>query len=206
MKKYNISKIMKREWEIKRENNENLFAMCLKFAWEEAKNMKEKFNYSAELDGYTFKYWEERITHYRRISIFNTKNNYVGCIDIEFNNRIDITRKDNWAEETATQFLDKYDFSEKVALYPVLEGTERQVKKAIKVRGKFINEVTNSFNKVGGIEKVKQLKNGEGLINAYRMALKQNNAVFWIENDYEDLENEVLARRKMTNNILKKFF
>lgn len=41
MKKYNLTKIMKRAWEIKKENNENLFAMCLKLAWEEAK-MEEK--------------------------------------------------------------------------------------------------------------------------------------------------------------------
>lgn len=42
MKKYNLTKIMKRAWEIKKENNENLFAMCLKLAWEEAKMSNEK--------------------------------------------------------------------------------------------------------------------------------------------------------------------
>ena len=41
MKKYNLKKIMKRAWEIKKENKKNLFAMCLKMAWEEAK-MEEK--------------------------------------------------------------------------------------------------------------------------------------------------------------------
>ena len=35
----NLSKIMKRAWEIKKEDNRNIFGLCLKMAWEEAKNM-----------------------------------------------------------------------------------------------------------------------------------------------------------------------
>lgn len=42
MKKYNLSKIMKRAWEIKRENSKNIFAICLKMAWEEAKKGVKK--------------------------------------------------------------------------------------------------------------------------------------------------------------------
>lgn len=38
MKQYNVSEIMKRAWEIKKENNDNIFSLCLKMAWEEAKN------------------------------------------------------------------------------------------------------------------------------------------------------------------------
>ena len=41
MKKYNLSNIMKRAWEIKRKNNENLFPLCLKMAWDEAKETKK---------------------------------------------------------------------------------------------------------------------------------------------------------------------
>lgn len=41
MKKYNLSKIMRRAWEIKKEHTGNIFAICLKLAWEEAK-MEEK--------------------------------------------------------------------------------------------------------------------------------------------------------------------
>lgn len=41
MKRYNLSEIMKRAWEIKKENNENIFAICLKMAWAEAKGSKE---------------------------------------------------------------------------------------------------------------------------------------------------------------------
>lgn len=35
----NLSKIMKRAWEIKKEDNRNIFGLCLKIAWEEARNM-----------------------------------------------------------------------------------------------------------------------------------------------------------------------
>ena len=37
MKKYNLKNIMKRAWKLKKENNENIFAICLKIAWKEAK-------------------------------------------------------------------------------------------------------------------------------------------------------------------------
>lgn len=40
MKKYNLSSIMKRAWEIKRENTKNIFSLCLKMAWAEAKEEK----------------------------------------------------------------------------------------------------------------------------------------------------------------------
>ena len=35
--KYDLRKIMKRAWEIKKENSRNIFSLCLKIAWEEAK-------------------------------------------------------------------------------------------------------------------------------------------------------------------------
>ena len=35
--KYDLRKIMKRAWEIKKENSRNIFSLCLKMAWEEAK-------------------------------------------------------------------------------------------------------------------------------------------------------------------------
>ena len=41
MKKYNLSAIMKRAWELKKENEKNIFSLCLKMAWEEAKEVKE---------------------------------------------------------------------------------------------------------------------------------------------------------------------
>ncbi|MGN0464884.1 MAG: hypothetical protein ACI4F9_00875 [Lachnospiraceae bacterium] len=42
MKKYNLSKIMKRAWRIKKEDNRNVFALCLKMAWEEEKAIGNK--------------------------------------------------------------------------------------------------------------------------------------------------------------------
>lgn len=37
MKKFNLSQIMTRAWEIKKENTENIFAECLRMAWAEVK-------------------------------------------------------------------------------------------------------------------------------------------------------------------------
>jgi len=39
--KYNLSAIMKKAWEIKKENIKNIFAICLKMAWEEVKMSSE---------------------------------------------------------------------------------------------------------------------------------------------------------------------
>lgn len=40
MKKANLKGIMKRAWEIKREHKDNIFYLCLKMAWAEAKAVK----------------------------------------------------------------------------------------------------------------------------------------------------------------------
>ena len=40
--KYDLSKIMKRAWEIKREDSKNIFGICLEMAWEEAKKAASK--------------------------------------------------------------------------------------------------------------------------------------------------------------------
>lgn len=39
--RYNLSAIMKKAWEIKKENKENIFSLCLKIAWAEAKGAVE---------------------------------------------------------------------------------------------------------------------------------------------------------------------
>lgn len=41
MKNFNLSKIMKRAWELKKENTDNIFGECLKMAWAEAKGTDE---------------------------------------------------------------------------------------------------------------------------------------------------------------------
>lgn len=43
--KYNLTSIMKRAWEIKKENQDNIFAICLKMAWEEAKESGRKVRF-----------------------------------------------------------------------------------------------------------------------------------------------------------------
>lgn len=40
--KYNMKEIMIRAWDIKRENTENMFSLCLKMAWAEAKEAGNK--------------------------------------------------------------------------------------------------------------------------------------------------------------------
>ncbi|EOT28578.1 hypothetical protein C805_00099 [Eubacterium sp. 14-2] len=42
MKKAEIKKIMKRAWEIKREDSRNIFSLCLKMAWAEFKSPAKK--------------------------------------------------------------------------------------------------------------------------------------------------------------------
>lgn len=43
MKKYNLTKIMKRAWAIKKENVNNIFSICLKMAWGEEKVTVEEY-------------------------------------------------------------------------------------------------------------------------------------------------------------------
>lgn len=40
--KYNLSAIMKRAWEIKRKDTRNIFSLCLKMAWEQARAQANK--------------------------------------------------------------------------------------------------------------------------------------------------------------------
>ena len=40
-KKYDLHRIMRRAWQIKKENGRNVFGLCLKMAWEEAKEEQE---------------------------------------------------------------------------------------------------------------------------------------------------------------------
>ena len=41
MKKYDLHRIMRRAWQIKKENEKNIFSVCLKIAWAEAKEEQE---------------------------------------------------------------------------------------------------------------------------------------------------------------------
>lgn len=52
----NKAKIMKRAWEIKKEDSRNLFSLCLKMAWAEAKE-EENVKTLDELEDLGFKRW-----------------------------------------------------------------------------------------------------------------------------------------------------
>lgn len=43
-----LRKVMKRAWEIKKENVKNIFSMCLKMAWTEIKSVKETVFYGVK--------------------------------------------------------------------------------------------------------------------------------------------------------------
>ena len=210
--KYNLSQIMKRAWEIKRENRDNVFAICLSIAWEEARNMKEKeiFNKEVIFNEYKFKLWEEKYTKYRRITIFDFDNRYCGYIDVELKNRICITRKDHWAEGLAEKFLETYDIDDIINKNEILEGTDRQVKKAVEIRKRYKSTMTkfigNTAKKYGKtISELKTMEEMSQMFKAYNMALSQKKASFWLENNYEDLDNETYADRKISKTITEKF-
>lgn len=48
MKKYILKKVMKRAWEIKKQDNRNIFSLCLKMAWAEIKNLTETAFYGVK--------------------------------------------------------------------------------------------------------------------------------------------------------------
>ena len=56
MKKYNLSKIMKRAWEIKKENVKNIFSICLKMAWAEIKKGVNKMITTIKYSDYKNRY------------------------------------------------------------------------------------------------------------------------------------------------------
>lgn len=41
MKKYDLHRIMRRAWQIKKQNERNIFSLCLKIAWAETKEEQE---------------------------------------------------------------------------------------------------------------------------------------------------------------------
>lgn len=95
--KANLKYIMKRAWEIKKMNKENIFGLCLKMAWEEAKKIKKSFTGFAKVlkekeaklglpicqyldsDFFTFKKWEKG--NYSRIYCNDYKGRSVGYIN-----------------------------------------------------------------------------------------------------------------------------
>lgn len=129
MKKYNLSKIMKRAWELVKTTGTTI-SSGLKKAWEEAKkNMgKIKFEGTAKvakiLNGktnmyvgtefdsgsnyFTFNLWERGSK--RRIYINDYNRRSVGYIDLNNSNRLETSFSKGEVIETANWFINNYEF------------------------------------------------------------------------------------------------
>ncbi len=129
MKKYNLSKIMKRAWELVKKAGMTI-SSGLKKAWEEAKAamQKIKFNsvakvaivekgevnpycgteYDSESNYYDFKLWQKG--NYHRIYINDYKRRTVGYIDLDNGNALVSDFSKGPVVETAAWFLENYEF------------------------------------------------------------------------------------------------
>lgn len=126
MKKYNLSNIMKRAWEIVKQAAETM-SEALKQAWKEAKDMMEKIKFEgrarvakvyngeisqtvgtdneSESDFFTFSLWERGSM--KRIYINDYKRRSVGYIDAVTGQ---IVADSRYAIETAKYFMAAYEF------------------------------------------------------------------------------------------------
>lgn len=127
MKKYNLSNIMKRAWELVKEAGMTISA-GLKKAWKEAKEVMEKIKfegkakvakivngkhalgvgteYDSECNYFTFNLWERGSK--KRIYMNDYKRRSVGYIDVANGN--EIVTDNRYVEETAEWFLQNYEF------------------------------------------------------------------------------------------------
>lgn len=129
MKKYNLSKIMKRAWELVK-NSGMTISSGLKKAWKEAKDMANKIKFEAtakvakilngesspcigtEYDSdsnyFTFNLWEKYGK--RRIYINDYKRRSVGYIDLNNDNYLETEYSYGTVIETAEWFMNHYEF------------------------------------------------------------------------------------------------
>lgn len=129
MKKYNLSKIMKRAWELVKSAGMTI-SSGLKKAWEEAKRIMEKIKfertakvakivngkhsmyvgteYDSDSNYFTFNLWERG--NMRRIYINDYRRRSVGYIDINNNNALVTEYSKGEVIETANWFISNYEF------------------------------------------------------------------------------------------------
>ncbi|HIS31137.1 MAG TPA: hypothetical protein IAB44_06275 [Candidatus Limivivens intestinipullorum] len=129
MKKYNLSKIMKRAWELVKSAGMTI-SSGLKKAWEEAKRIMEKIKfertakvakivngkqsmyvgteYDSDSNYFTFNLWERG--NMRRIYINDYRRRSVGYIDINNNNALVTEYSKGEVIETANWFIGNYEF------------------------------------------------------------------------------------------------
>ena len=127
MKKYNLSNIMNRAWELVKKAGMTISA-GLKKAWKEAKKAMEKIKfegkakvakivngkqalgvgteYDCECNYFTFNLWERG--NKKRIYMNDYKRRSVGYIDVANGN--EIVTDNRYVEETAEWFLQNYEF------------------------------------------------------------------------------------------------
>lgn len=127
--KYNMSKIMRRAWELVKKIGMTI-SEGLKKSWEEAKNMAEKIKfegnakvakilngktnmyvgteYDSESNYFTFNFWKKGGK--KRIYMNDYNRRTVGYIDINNNNSIETSYSRGEVVETAKWFLENYEF------------------------------------------------------------------------------------------------
>lgn len=179
MKKYNLSKIMKRAWNIKGEHKDNIFSMCLKMAWEEARN-QESQSWVTELP---------ETDEYRRL----LKKNFPALTGTK--------KQVEWAEEIREgirkelSYYSRYFLSDgrPCALFNVLkQGNEAVIKDILASVSHFDNETVKKERIASRISAYKDLAKR---IKRYNEIMSNSSAVFWIDN-----------RRNCSDNYMDKKF
>ena len=129
MKKYNLSKIMKRAWELVKKTGMTI-SSGLKKSWEEAKRTMEKIKfegtakvakilngeqpmyigteYDSDSNYFTFSLWERG--NMKRIYINDYRRRSVGYIDLNNNNALETEFSKGEVIETANWFINNYEF------------------------------------------------------------------------------------------------
>lgn len=129
MKKYNLSNIMKRAWELVKEFKITI-SSGLKKAWKEAKEAMSKIKFlsfakvpviengeinpycgtvcDSESNYYIFKHWQKG--NYNRIYINDYKRRTVGYIDLNNGNELVTDFSRGPVVETAAWFVENYEF------------------------------------------------------------------------------------------------
>lgn len=129
MKKYDLSKIMKRAWELVKKAGMTI-SSGLKKAWKEAKKIMEKIKfegkakvakinngelatqigteYDSDSNYFTFNLWERG--NMRRIYINDYKRRSVGYIDLNNSNALVTEFAKGEVIETANWFMKNYEF------------------------------------------------------------------------------------------------
>ncbi len=119
MKKYDLSKIMKRAWELVKKMSLSI-SEGLKKAWKEAKNIKEKFDrvakiqktgilYNNECDFLTFKLWEKHGK--KRVYINDYKGRTIGFLERDSHKVYDTMGNAlSVIENAISEFREKYEF------------------------------------------------------------------------------------------------